>query len=480
MTRGSYLDKTLTPADDEAAGQPAHTMARELDISSSRSIAVLTRLVEEMGRVSDPLAAHATFARAMREAYDELNVVQISTAGLAPGQYRIFVLRTQDGVEHVPETDPWECGSLPVREGGFFGALLERGEPCIVHDLDLSRDAVLGGALGRCRSLVAAPVVVPDLPLNWLIMLNERPEHFRLEHLEELILRSNLAGALIRGLQASQQLASANQQISREIEQIARIQRTLLPSQLPKIPGLRIVAHYETFDQAGGDLYDFARMEGDPTTSDDDRWAVLIADASGHGPAAATVCAIVHSILHAYPREPSGPAELLRHVNRHLCAKRIECSFVTAFLAFYQASTRELVYARAGHNPPLLLSCRDKRDGGRCLLRPLDDAMGLPLGIDADAPFNEARLTLAEGQMVLLYTDGIVEAKGEGDAFFGVEGIEAAMKECADDGADAVVRCLNEAVGRHLGSRAAGDDRTILVLEATPMPGSSKRTAGDR
>jgi sigma-B regulation protein RsbU (phosphoserine phosphatase) len=448
-------------------------MARELDISASRSIAVLTRLVEEMGRMSDPLAAHSAFSRAMREAYEELNVVQLSTIGLPSGQYRIFVMRTQDGVEHVPETSPWAYQTLPVRDGGFFSEMVRRGEPCIVHDLDLTRDAVLGATLGRCRSLAATPVFVQDLPVNWLVMLNERPEHFRIEHLEELILRSNLAGALLRGLQASQQLATANLRISREIEQIARIQKTLLPAQLPEIPGLTMAAHFETFDQAGGDLYDFARMEGDPTTTEDDRWAILIADASGHGPAAATVCAIVHSILHAYPREPSGPAELLRHVNRHLCAKQIECSFVTAFLAFYQAATRELVYARAGHNPPLLLSAREASGTGRSVLRVLMDATGLPLGIDADATFNEERLTLEEGQMVLLYTDGITEAKGEGRELFGIEGIERALGDC-DDGAKTVVRCLTDAVRRHLGAREAGDDQTILVLEATPMPGGEE------
>jgi sigma-B regulation protein RsbU (phosphoserine phosphatase) len=229
-----------------------------------------------------------------------------------------------------------------------------------------------------------------------------------------------------------------------------------------------MAAHYETFDQAGGDLYDFARMEGDPTTTADDRWAILIADASGHGPAAATVCAIVHSILHAYPQEPSGPAELLGHVNRHLCAKQIESSFVTAFLAFYQAATRELVYARAGHNPPLLLSCCDPSGSGRSVTRLLKDATGLPLGIDADATFNEGRLTLAEGQMVLLYTDGITEAKGVDGELFGIEGIEAALAEC-EDGAKAVVRCLTDAVRAHLGAREAGDDQTILVLQATPF-----------
>jgi sigma-B regulation protein RsbU (phosphoserine phosphatase) len=187
------------------------------------------------------------------------------------------------------------------------------------------------------------------------------------------------------------------------------------------------------------------------------------------------VCAIVHSILHAYPQEPSGPAELLGHVNRHLCAKQIESSFVTAFLAFYQASTRELVYVRAGHNPPLVVSGPDS-GGRRSVLRPLNDAVGLPLGIDADACFNEERLTLAPGQAVLLYTDGITEARNAAGELFGVEGIEAALAAC-DAGARAVVHCLTEAIQRHQGLRSAGDDQTILVLEATAT-GGQFRCAG--
>jgi sigma-B regulation protein RsbU (phosphoserine phosphatase) len=442
-------------------------MARVIDISTSRRIGVLTRMMEEVGRLSDPLEAFAAFSNGMRAAFERANVAQVSTLGLPPGEFRLFGVRTADGVDHVAAGNPWDYLNLPVHGEGLFAELIRAGGPCIVQDVDLSDDPVLGRMLGGCRSLAATPVLVPDLPVNWLVVLDESPDGFKVEHLEELILRSNLAGAMVRGLQASQQLAAANLRISREIEQIARIQKTLLPNQLPEIPGLTIAAHYETFDQAGGDLYDFARMEGDPTTDHDDRWAILIADASGHGPAAATVCAIVHSILHAYPQEPSGPAELLGHVNRHLCAKQIESSFVTAFLAFYQAATRELVYARAGHNPPLLVSARDpSRGSGRSVLRVLKDACGLPLGIDSDAPFNEERLTLAPGQMVLLYTDGITEAKDAAGELFGIEGIERALADC-DDGAQAVVRCLTDAVRRHQGLREAGDDQTIVVLECT-------------
>ena len=150
------------------------------------------------------------------------------------------------------------------------------------------------------------------------------------------------------------------------------------------------------------------------------------------------MCAIVHSILHAYPREPSGPAELLRHVNRHLCAKRIECSFVTAFLAFYQAATRELVYARAGHNPPLLLSGREAGGAGRA--RGAGRCDRLAAWHRRGCDLQRGATDLAEGQMVLLNTDGITEAKAPDGEQFETQGIEAASANCGDDddGADGV------------------------------------------
>jgi sigma-B regulation protein RsbU (phosphoserine phosphatase) len=420
--------------------------------------------MEQMAGLSEPQQAIDLFSQGMRQVYDPTCAVQLSTRGLGVGEFRIVRLANSDGVEHVAPGKSWDYRMHSVQSGGILSEIVESNRPCILHDLDLARDPVLGKTMAQNRSLAAVPVLDADVPIKWVILLHHAPDHFCPQDLEEMILRVNLVGAVSKGLWMSQQLAEANLRIAREIEQIARIQRTLLPAQLPEIPGLSIAAHYETFDRAGGDLYDFARLEGDPTTPDDDRWAILIADASGHGPAAATVCAIVHSILHAYPQEPSGPAELLKHVNRHLCAKRIESSFVTAFLAFYQPSSRELVYARAGHNPPLLLSAPRENGQRRAIIRELDAARGLPLGIDADAGFTEDRLVLVPGQMVLLYTDGVTEARNSAGDMLGPEGIERALAKC-DDGAQAAVRCVTEAVLAHLGAERASDDQTILVLE---------------
>jgi sigma-B regulation protein RsbU (phosphoserine phosphatase) len=437
-------------------------MATIVDISSSGRIGLLTQLMAEMSGLTRPQDAMDIFSHGMQQAYAPTCAVQLSTLSLPPGEYRISRMLGADGVDHVARRAAWDYHLLPVQSGGVLSQIVKDAAPCIIHDLDLSGDPVLGEAIGCNRSLAAVPVLDRSLPINWLIVLHSDPRHFDVKDLEELILRANLVGAISKGLWVSQQLEEANQRIAREIEQIARIQRTLLPSQLPDIPGLAMAARYETFDRAGGDLYDFARMEGDPTTTRDDRWAILIADASGHGPAAATVCAIVHSILHAYPKEPSGPAELLRHVNQQLCAKQIESSFVTAFLAFYQASTRELVCARAGHNPPLHVSGKVGLSGR--IFRELDGAKGLPLGIDADASFTEDRLILKPGEMVVLYTDGITEAKNAAGEFLGIEGIERALATCYA-GAEGAVQCIIGTVMEHRGKEHPNDDQTILVLE---------------
>ena len=175
----------------------------------------------------------------------------------------------------------------------------------------------------------------------------------------------------------------------------------LLPEPIPDIPGLRLAASYETFGQVGGDLYDFL-----PVTSDDGLWCMFIGDASGHGPSAAVVAAMVQATLHACAAGSAGPADLLQTLNRRLCQKRIEGSFLTAFMGFYEPAGRRLRYASAGHPSPALLP-RLANHAARFL----EAAGGPPLGIDDDASFDEATVGLPPGQTLLLYTDGISEAR---------------------------------------------------------------------
>jgi sigma-B regulation protein RsbU (phosphoserine phosphatase) len=432
-----------------------------LDIYQNPRIPMIMELVSSMNRVAEPEDLLERFINTMRQAYGSRCYIQLSTRGLGVNRYRITRVLTHGDQDLIDRSALWHPEDHPIHQGGFLGEVVSMAGPSLVHNLELGGDPVLGEQLAPYRSAMACPLFENEI-VNWVVLLDPGPQAFDAQDLEEMILRSNLVAAMVANLETARKLVSASLRIQREMEQIARIQEALLPEELPKIAGLRLAASYRTFDSAGGDLYDIWRLGESAqqwTGEPDERWALLIGDVSGHGPAAAVVMAMVHAILHTYPVRPVGPAEVLRHVNRHLCAKRIEQSFVTAFLAFYDPRTRELAYARAGHEPPVL---RQFPDGGEPVR--LDGVGELPLGIMAEVEYSEARVTLKAGQTLILYTDGITEAGRRGGEMFGIEGIERALVACTG-APDCAIRHIVEALERHQGEQRPSDDQTLVAVQ---------------
>jgi sigma-B regulation protein RsbU (phosphoserine phosphatase) len=166
--------------------------------------------------------------------------------------------------------------------------------------------------------------------------------------------------------------------------------------------------------------------------------------------------AIVQSLLRAHPPDVVNPAGLLAHANRQLCGRQID-GFVTAFLGVYEPATRRLMYANAGHPPPLL-----KRASGASI-RELDKVANFPLGIDAAETFEEATVQLAPDDTVLLYTDGIIEARGTAsDDQFGLDRLLCLFHEASDQPAEFVER-LRLAVRSHESHQPAKDDQAVVV-----------------
>jgi sigma-B regulation protein RsbU (phosphoserine phosphatase) len=296
--------------------------------------------------------------------------------------------------------------------------------------------------------------------MNWVILLRRAPSRFTVDDFEQAALRISLIGSLLESQALSAEVADAHALVDREVQRVGRIQRMLLPNPLPRIPGLEIAASYETFGEAGGDLYDFIPLdEGDRPEK---RWAIFIGDASGHGPSAAVVIAIVQALLHAHPPGVAGPAALSRHINEHLCRRPINASFVSAWVGIYEPLSRRLTYTRAGHPPPLLM------DAARVLKR-LDSAAGYPLGIDADQVFSEATLEMRPGDVLLLYTDGIEEARDQSGAMFGIDGIEAALL-CCSSTPQQLVETIRRKVTAHENGRPANDDQTLVAVSFVQAP----------
>src|SRR5262249_14211592 len=147
----------------------------------------------------------------------------------------------------------------------------------------------------------------------------------------------------------------------------------LLPKKLPDIPGVRFAVHYETSTRAGGDYYDFFPLA-------DGSWGMLIADVSGHGPAAAVIVAMIHTMMklpmYMCPQETPSPVKGLQFLNRELMHSTSPEQFVTAWLGVFDPKMRVLRYANAGHNAPRWLRAVDRK------VIPLESGEGMPLAID--------------------------------------------------------------------------------------------------
>jgi sigma-B regulation protein RsbU (phosphoserine phosphatase) len=169
--------------------------------------------------------------------------------------------------------------------------------------------------------------------------------------------------------------------------------------------------------------------------------------------------AITHAIAHLHPGRGTPTGELLQFVNASLASTYTNGngSFVTAFYGIYDPATRRLVFARAGHNSPRLLR--------RGKIRGLDGDGGLPLGISAQSTYGECFETLEPGDLLLLYTDGIVEARNAQQELFGVERLDDTLAH-ADGSAPGAVAAVLAALNAFTGAGPLLDDRTLLAAAA--------------
>lgn len=456
MTRAE--PRTDAPVDLERTVRAAY---RLVDVSGREHVPILVETMREVSKATTPAEVQGTFSKTLRRMHGVDGYVATSVRGLAPGTYKVTRRFVKGDFGEGEAPNPWrDWDRIPLAQGGFLAVLMERGEPALVHDMEVFDDPVLGDELAPFRSLLAIPLWDSGSILNWGFYLSRRSDGFGPASLEDLLATTNLVGGTVRNVLANERLRSAEAAQSREIDRIARIQRALLPEPLPSIEGASLAASYATFDRAGGDLYAVrpVRVAG----SDETWYLLLIADASGHGPSAAVVSAMVDAVIATHPEPIEGPGALLEVANRYLCAKSVESSFVTAFLGAFEPRSKTLRYARAGHNPPLI------RSGGPARrLRLLDEVGDLPLGVDPDSRYLDATTSLHPGETLVLYTDGITEAKNPSGSQFEVERIEEALLHCSGAPTCAVQSITTALLEFEAGVRPA-DDQTLLVIQVDP------------
>jgi len=406
----------------------------------------------------DPAQVQREFSKTMADFTPWQGYISLSRRGLENGRYKITGMALDDTAAMGGRLNPWEhWDQIKTHSGGWLGELMERDEPSFTGSLNLQSDPVLGDRLAGFRSAMAIPLYDDGQALNWSVGLHREADAFRSSQVEEFILRGNLIGRVTRNLVIQKELDALNAQFAEQLQEIAAIQQSLLPSVTPTVSGIEIATSYLTSKHAGGDYFDFFEMDGN-------RFGVIIADVAGHGAGAATVVAILQALLHSAYAGDIDPAATLDRVSRELVRKKIENNFVTAFYGVFDEQRRELLYSNAGHNRPLI-----RRANGA--VEEVLDAVSIPLGITTDIGYETASHAIGPGDTLVLYTDGIVEAFAPRDEsgereMFGKQRLIETLRSCTGE-PDCVIDSIHSRLFEHTGLRTRDDDQTVVVIRVT-------------
>ena len=380
--------------------------------------------------------------------------------GQAKGRCRLASLIGPDGTEHVPNLDPnGERSALPLFEDEIAGRIVGTLAPHVLAIEPAQRDLPLAQALFGPASVLAVPLANSGQLTHWLAFASTLPHRFDTVHLEQVLLHVNLAASLIIRPIALRSLTRESNRQRHQIEGLADIQKSLLPDN-PQIRGLDYAIYWQPAETAAGDYYEmsnlteFAPPDFQPTG--DDIWAVIVGDVSGHGAAAAMEAVQFDAIMRTYKGgDGPPPAAAISYANRYFFSRRSRGHFMTAFAMLYRPDTRILSYLSAGHPPVLLRRGRD--------VQLLGEGDQIPLGVLRDYEYRNNEIKLEPGDLLLLYTDGLTEARDRHEHMLGVD----RLSELFASGGNTPEAIRDSIVGElcaYQGGPIGTDDQTLIVL----------------
>lgn len=278
-------------------------------------------------------------------------------------------------------------------------------------------------------------------------------------------LLSNLAGQLAQAIQIDTEMVAKererqgkdralleNAKVAKEMEIAKQIQLSLLPAAPPEMTWVKLAARCVSAAQVGGDYFDFFRRG-------DDLVDIIIADVSGHSVGAALIMVEARSFLKAKVHSTGSAGKMLANLNELLYEDLTRAElFITMFYVKYNAERRLLTYANAGHNRPFLFRPKD----GHCTEL---DAEGLILGIKREVIFEEKSMQLQRGDILLLYTDGITEARNASGEFFGADKLCAILSKVYYEEPERIVDMILKEVSDFIGLPVTEDDISMVVMK---------------
>ena len=293
----------------------------------------------------------------------------------------------------------------------------------------------------------------PTIAYEMLRVLSTRLRHAHNESIRDLKEKNRKLAEAYANLKAAQEQIIEKEILERELSQARGIQESMLPRTLPNFAGYQLGARMVPARAVGGDLFDLIPLGSD-------KLGIVVGDVSGKGVPAALFMALTTSLMRAEARRASSPRRVLNQVNRLLLEMNAQGMFVTMLYGILQGKTREFVYVRGGHEIPLVW---DKNG----TIVPLEMGSGQPLAILPSPILEPQTLTIPQGGIMLLFTDGVTEARDPQGSFFDETGLESQVPNLLDKSAQEVCDYLIQVLMDYQSTSPQADDITLVTVRAS-------------
>jgi sigma-B regulation protein RsbU (phosphoserine phosphatase) len=315
------------------------------------------------------------------------------------------------------------------------------------------RHLILENTVNIGESVLGVPIDVNGNPIGAIVLVAKTDGEMFTSG--DRISLTALAGYLGVAVNTARLVTEAREaeRLRNEIDFARQIQQSLLPDRVPDFARLDVAARCLPSAQVGGDLFGFLKLEAQ-------RWAFLVADVAGHGLGAAFIMASLRSILRSEAKPGVSAATILKNSNNLLNEDtRGNDVFATVFVALYSEQNNALNYSNAGHPPALLwrASSRSFSELGEG---------GVVLGLFTDETYEEQHTTLQSGDVLVLYTDGIVETKSDEGEMYGDHRLRDTLRAHIAASAEELVVAVLDSVEQFRKGERQRDDMTILIFKS--------------
>jgi sigma-B regulation protein RsbU (phosphoserine phosphatase) len=333
---------------------------------------------------------------------------------------------------------------------------LETGEALLSEDASADKRFDLSQSIADCRirSVMCAPLQGRSSAKAFgVIQLDtqDRSKKFTQDDLKLLLAVAGQAAIALENAKMHETLV-AQAGLERDLKLAHQVQLSFLPKRPPHVPGYEFFAHYKAAQEVGGDYYDFIPMPGQKV-------AVMVGDVAGKGVPAALLMAKVSSDARFSMLTEPDPAQAIFRLNELMQEAGLLDRFVTLAAAVLDPVHHQVAFVSAGHLPPLLY----RRANGTVIEGAPRDKAGFPLGVADGIPYEACTVQLAPGDVLVLFTDGVTEAKDKTDQEFGSERAVGVIKASSPK-VGVIGPQLVGAVEQHARGCKQHDDITVVAF----------------